>query len=134
MRFNKKLLIPLILFFFTRCLSEEVKQFQKFYSNGKLAYQNYCQNCHGAQFEGFASLYPPILDSFLYSPQQFCNIISRGYNKPLIIKQDTYRIPMPPIQDVTPREMAYILTYLYKAKLNKDTLFQDSTFTDCRMN
>jgi len=116
------------------CLSDASYQFQKSYSNGRLLYRNHCENCHGKAFQGFASLYPPILDSFLYDPSTFCTIIQKGYKKPLIVHQDTYKIPMPPIPEIKSKEMAYLLTYLYKEKLNKDTLFHETDFTNCGLD
>lgn len=81
------------------------------YQQGKRVYQNYCQNCHGENGEGFRSLYPDIRSSALWeTPEQLACLIRYGSNK-LNLTQEG-EIPMPPVEGLNEVAITNVINYL----------------------
>src|SRR5690606_8276872 len=51
------------LILFNSCQSADEIQQARYFVNGKNVYEKNCQNCHGANGEGLASLYPSLRNS-----------------------------------------------------------------------
>lgn len=114
---------PLIssLFIFTMLLvilnacqgEEEIKKAQ-FFTNGKSLYTSNCENCHGSSGEGLGNLYPPLTDtSFLHGHRnQLPCFVKFGIAKQLEVDHRKFDTKMPPNQNLTDQEIAYILTYV----------------------
>ncbi|TDS17252.1 c-type cytochrome [Sphingobacterium paludis] len=82
--------------------------------NGQKLYQTHCQNCHGAKGEGLGALYPPLTDTVYQreNRHRLACIVKFGLNEPVSIHGETYDGPMPGVPQLSPIEIAYILTYI----------------------
>lgn len=81
---------------------------------GKKLYEAYCSNCHQSDGAGFAKLYPPLAASdYLLNnlPAAAC-IIKNGMEGELQVNGVVYNQMMPANQNLTPLEVAEILTYI----------------------
>jgi len=94
---------------------------QQYTIAGKKLYNLYCSNCHGEKGGGLAKLIPPLKDSdYLYQNlgSIFCSI-KYGLQGPAEINGIVYNQPMPANEQLTPLEIAEILTYIFN-ELNND--------------
>lgn len=80
---------------------------------GKKIYESHCANCHQADGQGFAKLYPPIDSLFLRDTTATLRIILQGNKNPLTVKGIEYTLPMPGHDFFTDLELAELSTYLY---------------------
>lgn len=83
---------------------------------GKQLYEMHCSNCHQADGSGFARLYPPLAESdYLLSdlPRAAC-LIKNGMNGAIHVNGVEFN-QMMPANDLTPLEIAEILTYITNA-------------------
>lgn len=121
MKLNAAILISVIAgFFICSCQNEEKIEFSRYYTAGSLIYQNYCQNCHGQNGEGLSALIPPVTDSvYLHASRSKLPCFVKSGLKGLIkINHKIYDDQMPP-QDLTPIEIAEVLTYITNSFGNK---------------
>jgi len=110
----------LTLFFIVSCESETSIEFKRYYSVGAEVYQSHCQNCHGANGEGLATLIPPLNDSlFLKSNKTSlaCYLIS-GLKGTITINGKAFDDAMP-ANELSPMEIAQALTYVCNSFGNK---------------
>ncbi|RFZ84847.1 cytochrome c [Mucilaginibacter terrenus] len=103
------------------CESQDSLEFKRYYVNGKLIYQQRCQNCHGANGEGLSNLMPPLTDvAFLKKNKQqlpcFVNLGLKG--KLLVVNGKTFSNNMP-ANDIAPVDIAEVLTYVTNSFGNK---------------
>jgi len=102
------------------CQSDSLIEFRQYYSAGSLLYQGHCQNCHGANGEGLASLIPPLTDTTsikLYKITLPC-IVQYGLNMPVKINNKTFSGQMPAVS-LSPMEIAQVVTYVTNSFGNK---------------
>ncbi|MFD1768962.1 c-type cytochrome [Sphingobacterium suaedae] len=83
-------------------------------ANGKKLYGIHCQNCHGASGEGLGALYPPLTDTIYLKDNRsiLACIVKNGLNAPVVVQGQTFEGTMPGVPQLTPVEIAYILTYV----------------------
>lgn len=81
---------------------------------GKQLYQTYCQNCHNAEGTGLAKLYPPLAgaDYLLEDLPRAACLIKNGKTEEIVVNGVTYNQMMPGNPNLTPLEIAEILTYI----------------------
>lgn len=86
----------------------------QYVTNGQRLYTAHCQNCHGANGEGLARLYPPLTDAdYLNQHRDILPCIVRhGMRGPIEVAGIQYNEPMPGIPELTDTDIAYILTYV----------------------
>lgn len=92
---------------------EQVK-FEQYLVEGQTLYITHCSNCHQAEGQGLARLFPPLAKSdYLMSDvgRAACNI-RNGLKGEILVNGVTYNQPMPAIPDLTNLEIAEILTYI----------------------
>jgi mono/diheme cytochrome c family protein len=80
---------------------------------GKQLYQIHCANCHGDDGKGLGKLIPPLAkaDYFLQDlPRAIC-ISRNGIKGSMIVNGVEYNQQMPDHKDLTPLEIAEIITY-----------------------
>jgi mono/diheme cytochrome c family protein len=118
-----------LIVFIASCESEESIEFKRYYSSGAVVYQNHCQNCHGANGEGLSALIPPLTDS-IYLKNNKATLacgIKFGLKGKVSVKGKTFDDSMP-ANDLSPMEIAQVLTYVSNSFGNKlGTLNEQTT-------
>ena len=115
---NKALLVAFTIFaLLTSILScqstGQIEQAQ-YYINGKLAYEQHCQNCHGSNGEGLELLIPPLTDTaFMRSNlENIAGFIKYGVSGEMWINGQLYDGEMPAETHLSPIEITYIINYI----------------------
>jgi cytochrome c551 len=81
---------------------------------GQALYSTYCANCHQKEGNGLAGLYPPLAGSdFLLADlsRAACGI-KNGLKGEILVNGKTYNMPMPANNQLSPLEIAEIITYI----------------------
>jgi mono/diheme cytochrome c family protein len=109
-----------IILFIVSCQSDENIEFKRYYSSGALVYQSHCQNCHGVKGEGLSALIPPLTDSIYLKNNKnaLACYITAGLKGQITIKGQTFDDAMP-ANDLSPLEVAQVLTYIGNSFGNK---------------
>lgn len=109
-----------ILLFFFSCENEGGIEFKRYYSSGALVYQSHCQNCHGAKGEGLSALIPPLTDSVYIrnSRSSLPCFIQDGLKGKITVRGKEFEDAMP-ANDLTPQQIAQVLTYVANSFGNK---------------
>lgn len=107
------------------CESNESLDFDRYYSEGRIIYQNRCQNCHGAHGEGLNALIPPLTDSiFLKKNLKLLPcLVKNGLKGKITINKKDFDGQMPAASDLVNIEVAQVLTYISNSNGNKMGLF-----------
>jgi mono/diheme cytochrome c family protein len=114
------LIVFVTILFIAACQSDENLEFKRYYSSGALVYQQHCQNCHGDNGEGLSALIPPLSDS-AYLRKNLGSLpcyIKNGLKGQITIKGKTFDDAMP-VNDLSPVEIAQVLTYIGNSFGNK---------------
>ncbi len=93
--------------------------------NGKNIYESRCQNCHGNNGEGLGKLYPPLTDlKYLENHRdKLACFIKHGMTGEIIIHGESYNTDMPANPDLSPVDIAYVLTYISNTFGNEMEIF-----------
>jgi mono/diheme cytochrome c family protein len=122
----------LLLGLIISCQSEDSIEFKRYYTAGALVYQTHCQNCHGAKGEGLLALIPPLTDTTYIkanAAQLPCNI-KYGLKGKITLSGKAFEGAMPS-SDLTPIEIAQVLTYVSNSFGNKaETITVDEVNTN----
>ena len=118
MRISTVLLL-LLLFSSSACTNQNMDRqtrlrFEMYMVSGKQLYKKHCANCHQADGNGFARLYPPLNKStYLLNdiPRAAC-IIRNGQSGEMVVNGQLYNQPMPANDQLTNLEIAQITTYI----------------------
>ncbi len=89
-------------------------RFKQYLVNGKKTYLAQCSNCHQTDGSGLQKLYPPLAKADFLSKnlsKSIC-IVQNGYDDPLIVNGVEYNMVMPAFQQLTPIEIAEVMTYI----------------------
>ena len=115
--FTGVLLLMLIVY---SCQSDESIEFKRYYSAGSIVYQSHCQNCHGAKGEGLSALIPPLTDTIYIKNNKntLACAVKYGIKGNLTIAGRSFNSEMP-ASDLTPIEIAQVLTYVANSFGNK---------------
>ena len=120
------------------CQSEQAIRTAQYAVNGQKLYIAHCQNCHGAKGEGLGALYPPLTDSTYLTDhrEQLACIVKNGMSGPIEIHGKLFDTEMPPNPQLTPVEIAYVLTYIGNSFGNEMGIFTQEeiqeSLADCR--
>jgi mono/diheme cytochrome c family protein len=89
-------------------------RFDQYKVQGMTLYTKHCSQCHQASGEGLASLYPPLkqADYLLEDLPRAACIIINGQVQAITVNGKTYNQMMPGVQNLTPLEVAEIMTYI----------------------
>ena len=104
------------------CQSEAELDFKRYYGGGMQIYKSKCQNCHGAGGEGLSNLIPPLTDTVYLKKHKalISCFIKYGINETIItINGKAYEGAMPSNTDMTPIDVAKVLTYVGNSFGNK---------------
>lgn len=108
------------------CQSDESIEYNRYYSAGVVVYQTRCQNCHGDKGQGLNALMPPLTDT-LYIKSHRSTLtcqLKNGLNGKITIDGKTFDDKMPAIE-LSPIEMAEVITYVTNSFGNKQGIFTD---------
>lgn len=109
-----------VLVIVTSCQNDGQIEFNRFYSNGSVVYQAHCQNCHGAKGEGLQGLIPALTDSIYLKNNK--NVLAcqlnNGLKGKVTVLNKEFDSQMP-ASNLTPLEMAQVLTYVTNSFGNK---------------
>ena len=88
------------------------------FDRGAKVYRNQCAQCHQADGNGLAGVYPPLVDSDWVTghPEVLARILINGLNGPIVVKGNTYNGNMPAFGpgglNLRPKEIAGVITYV----------------------
>lgn len=108
------LLIGLSLIMSACSTNEKTRKLQQHISQGKLLYQNLCQNCHGESGVSDLNLDPPLAgsDYFINNPLAASCYIENGLSGPITVNSKPYDMPMPAFPSLNENEIADLLCYI----------------------
>jgi mono/diheme cytochrome c family protein len=109
-----------LMVFILSCQSDEQLEFSRYYTSGRLIYQNRCQNCHGTNGQGLLALIPPLTDSIYLkaNKQVLACYVKYGLKGKLTIASKTFEGTMP-ANDFAAIDIAEVLTYVTNSFGNK---------------
>jgi mono/diheme cytochrome c family protein len=110
------LLIALI----ASCQSDEQVEFNRYYSGGSVIYLAHCENCHGEKGQGLQALIPPLTDTTYLKKNKtsLACYLKNGLKGEITVDGRTFEGEMP-ASDLSPIEMAKVLTYITNSFGNK---------------
>lgn len=96
---------------------KEQLKLDNYFLAGKALYEAKCANCHQANGEGLAALYPPLknADYLTNNPLAIICIAKNGMEGPLMVNGREYNLKMPANEGLTNLEIAEIATYVLNA-------------------
>lgn len=101
--------------FLVSCQSEQEVKRQQYVSEGLEIYKKHCSNCHQPDGKGMAQLYPPLAgaDYIRKTDREtvLCGI-RNGFHAPLTVNGQVYRQAMPANPQLTPLDLAVLMTFL----------------------
>lgn len=89
-------------------------KFDKYMIQGQNLYSSHCQNCHQKDGSGLRKLIPPLTDQQFLKNQrgQLPCHLKFGLEGEIELNSIVFNQPMPAHGDITPLEIAEILTYI----------------------
>ena len=87
------------------------------YIQGKIMYENFCENCHMEDGSGLVEVIPPLAgaDYLKNNPNLLPCIIRNGMNGELQVNGKTYNTEMPGTPQLTEFEITNIINYINTA-------------------
>lgn len=94
---------------------------QSLLSRGKAVYNQYCMSCHQADGGGVPNLNPPLIKTsyVLGDKTRLINIVLKGMSIGVVIDDEEYTNPMPPLSFLSDQQIADVLTYVRSNFQNK---------------
>jgi mono/diheme cytochrome c family protein len=131
-----KILIVLISGFFSFSTFLQVTKSDPQMENGKKVYMKNCLACHMADGGGVPGLNPPLskTDWVTGDKKRLINVVLLGLNDPIIVNEDEYANPMPPLDYLSDQEIADVLTYVRGSFGNKATPISAAEVKGVRTN
>lgn len=92
-------------------------------TNGKIQYERHCLMCHKGNGEGAAKSFPPLAKSDYLNadPERAIRIVLYGLYEPIVVNGKAYENYMIPHKDLSDKDIADILTYVYGSWGNNKT-------------
>lgn len=105
------LFIPILSIFTTSSCEREP------YPQGKILYENFCENCHMDNGSGLEGLIPPVMSSDFVRDQIAATacIIRYGREEPMVVNGRRYAQPMPASPKLSDFEITNIINYIRHA-------------------
>jgi len=116
------------LFVLDSCQTKDELNYARYYTGGKVLYEQHCQNCHNANGEGLGKLIPPLTDTvFLKNNRQLLAcIIKHGLKDSIRVNNAIYHEQMPANHQLADMDIAQIITYITNSFGNKQGLYDVS--------
>ncbi|WP_207533437.1 c-type cytochrome [Desertivirga arenae] len=110
------------------CQNQDQLSYVRYYTNGKMLYDQHCQNCHNANGNGLGKLIPPLTDSLFLRKNKalLACIIKHGLNDSITINNTIYHEQMPGNSQLTDIDIAQIITYITNSFGNKQGFYDVS--------
>jgi len=108
------------------CQSDASIEYTRYYTAGALVYQQHCQSCHGDEGQGLNALIPPLTDTTYlkaYNSKLVCQL-KNGLNGKITVSGKEFESNMPAIE-LTPIEMAEVITYTINSFSNKQGVYTE---------
>ena len=104
----------LIVIILISCKNEQELAFGRYFANGKILYENHCQNCHSKDGKGLGLLIPPLTDTtFLKETKKELGCFIRyGLTREIKISGKIYNENMPADDHLSDMEIAQIIVYV----------------------
>jgi len=119
------ILIPILLFTFSACSSDEEVKYEQYVIAGAEIYKKNCSNCHGLDGSGLRDLYPPIKGSnYLQEKNKLVCIIKNGLEGPISVNGKTYNQKMPAAKGLYDLDIAQLITFLNDKWGNSKTIVE----------
>ena len=92
-------------------------------TTGKIQYERHCLMCHKENGEGAAKSFPPLAKSDYLNadPERAIRIVLYGLYEPIVVNGKPYENYMIPHKDLSDKDIADILTYVYGSWGNNKT-------------
>jgi mono/diheme cytochrome c family protein len=118
-----RFLICMFVLNLASCQSAEELKTEQYFAEGYQLYMTNCANCHQADGNGMANLYPSLAGSaMLKDPSMLACIIRNGTKGIITADGKEFNRPMPANTKLTDLEIAEIVTYV-KMKWQKDSVY-----------
>lgn len=87
------------------------------YNQGKIMYENFCENCHMEDGSGLAQVIPPLAgsDYLLKYPEKLPCLIRAGIKGEMVVNGITYDTEMPGVPRLSEFEITNIINYINTA-------------------
>lgn len=87
------------------------------YTQGKILYENFCENCHMRDGSGLEGLIPPLAgaDFLKHNPEKIPCIIRKGLNEPIVVNGQTYDQEMSAVPNLSDFEITNVINYINSA-------------------
>jgi len=110
------------------CQSQDQLSYARYYTNGKMLYDQHCQNCHNANGNGLGKLIPPLTDSIFLKKNKslLACIIRHGLNDSITVNTTIYHEQMPGNHELSDIDIAQIVTYITNSFGNKQGFYDVS--------
>lgn len=108
------------------CQSDSAIEYSRYYSAGAVVYHDHCRNCHGDKGEGLNGLIPPLTDTIFIKSNKnnlACQL-KNGLMGKITVNGKEFDGSMP-ATDLSPIEMAQVITYTTNSFGNKQGIFTD---------
>jgi mono/diheme cytochrome c family protein len=127
---NKIIGIICLLAFFSMiysCQSDASIEYSRYYSAGAVVYHDHCQNCHGDKGQGLNGLIPPLTDTILLkrNKDKLACQLKNGLNGKITVTGKEFEGTMP-ASDLSPIDMAQVITYVTNSFGNTQGIFTDN--------
>ena len=114
----------------TACQNAEELKTEQYFAEGYQLYTSNCANCHQANGNGMANLYPPLTGSpSLKDKALLACIIKSGMKGDISVNGKKFDRPMPANPKLMELEIAEIITYV-EMKWNKDSVYTTTEFVN----
>ena len=114
----------------TACQNAEELKTEQYFAEGYQLYTSNCANCHQANGNGMANLYPPLTGSpTLKDKALLACIIKNGMKGDISVNGKKFDRPMPANPKLMELEIAEIITYV-EMKWNKDSVYTTTEFVN----
>lgn len=107
------------------CQSETEIEYKRYYIQGMNIYQTQCKNCHAEKGEGLGGLVPPLgkADFLSKNKNKLVCIIQNGLKDTIVVNGKTYASQMPAQTQLTPIEIAEVITYVTNSFGNNQGIY-----------
>ena len=108
------------------CQSDASIEYSRYYSAGAVVYHDHCRNCHGDKGEGLNGLIPPLTDTMLLksNKNKLACQLKNGLSGKITVAGKAFDGTMP-ASDLSPIEIAQVITYVGNSFGNKQGVFTD---------
>ena len=112
-------------FVLNSCQSEEELNYTRYFVNGKVLYEEHCQNCHAGDGKGLGQLVPPLTDTLFLKANRtkLACYIKYGLRDTIAVGGKIYNEKMPADSHLADIEIAQIVTYITNSFGNKQNLY-----------